>query len=353
MAAESPYIKIAEALAERIRCAVYKDSLPSISRLATEFKVCDATIKRMLSQLRDWDLVNGQQGKCVQLNPKALGNPLFRRRIVVFAPMTKVYNPFYGSILDHLNASISSLYACFNLFVSLEQLKECGFRPDLLITVDILPSDPLLQELSGYVAPEHLILLNQTHPQYHYISTDNFRAGYTAIAYLAETCGHRHIGVLASQLQYPEACLKKRHDGALQYASEHPDMVLTSLEIPDQGIEDEYLPWVEKLYQLDSEISAIFGLTDLIAVSVYAYAAKYKLNIPEELAVLGFDNQRYSHTLYPSLSTFSEKSDEMGQQLFELVKQLLICDSPAIPQSRQILQPELLIRQSTRRKNIH
>jgi len=352
MAIESPYIKIAKELAERICCGVYRGSLPSISRLSTEFKVCDATIKRTMSQLRDWDLVDGQQGKCVLINPKALGNPFFRRRIVVFAPMAKVYNPFYGSILDHLNTSISSVYACFNLFVSLEQLKECGFRPDLLIAVDILPSSSLLQELSGYVIPERLILLNQMHSRYHYISTDNFRAGYAAIAYLAETCGHRHIGFLASQLQYSEACLKKRHDGALQYASEHPELVLTSVEIPDKGIADEYLPWVEKLYQLDPEISAIFGSTDLIAVSVYAYATKYKLNIPEDLAVLGFDNQRYSRTLYPPLSTFSEKSDEMGRHLFELAKQLLICKSPAIPQSRMIILPELLIRQSTGRENI-
>lgn len=45
----------------------------SCSRLSEEFDVCPATVKRVLSQLRDWDLVDGERGKCVRINPKASG----------------------------------------------------------------------------------------------------------------------------------------------------------------------------------------------------------------------------------------------------------------------------------------
>ena len=341
-----PYLRIVEELRSRIRDGAYPESLPSISSLSREFSVCSATVKRVLSQLRDSDLVDGKQGKCVSVNPKADGNPLFRRKIVVYAPLVKVHNTFYGTVLDELNRLISSVYGSFHLFVSLEQLKECGFRPDILVAVDTL-SDVILEELLGYVAADHLILLNRMNSRYHYVSSDNIQVGYTALSYLSETCGHRHIGMLASQLQYPKGCLKLRLDGALQYAKEHPELVFSFVEIPDTGTDDEYLPWVEQLIRTDPEITAIFGATDLLAVGAYAYVARQGKKIPADLAVLGFDNQRFSRTLFPKLSTFSEKSLEMGQLLFDCIRKILLCESSEIPLDQTILQPELIIRQST------
>jgi len=341
-----PYLRIVEELRSRIREGAYPESLPSISCLSREFGVCSATVKRVLSQLRDIDLVDGQQGKCVSVNPKADGNPLFRRKIAVYASMERVHNTFYGAVLDELNTLVSSVYGSFHLFVSLDQLKECGFRPDVLILVDTL-SEELVMELSGYVAADHLILLNRMNSRYHYVSNDNVQAGYTALSYLAETCGHHHIGMLVTQSQYPQHCMKLRLDGARQYASEHPELAFSFVDIPDTVTEDQYLPWVEQLMKVDPEITAIFAVTDLIAVSVYAYAVKHGKNIPGDLAVLGFDNQRYTRILYPPVSTFSERSIEMGQMLFDCVCKILFCQSSDIPLNQHILQPELIVRQST------
>ncbi len=351
MAHSIPYLRIVEELRSRIRDGVYPGSLPSISCLSREFGVCSATVKRVLSQLRDIDLIDGKQGKCVSVNPKADGNPLFRRKIAVYAPLVKVHNTYYGAVLDELNTLVSSVYGSFHLFVSLEQMKECGFRPDVLIAVDTL-SDAVLADLLGYVAADHLILLNRMHSRYHYVSSDNVQAGYTALSYLAETCAHRHIGMLATQLQYPRGCLKLRLDGARQYASEHPEVAFSSVDIPDTGTDDEYLPWVEQLMQMDPKITAIFGVTDLVAVSVYAYAARHNKKIPVDMAVLGFDNQRFSHTLYPQMSTFSEKSFEMGQMLFDCVRKILLCQSSEIPLNQKILQPELIARHSTSKTEV-
>ena len=65
------FMSLAEKIADGIKSGIYQDTLPSIARLSEKFDVCPATVKRVLSQLRDWDLVDGERGKCVRINPKA------------------------------------------------------------------------------------------------------------------------------------------------------------------------------------------------------------------------------------------------------------------------------------------
>ena len=51
------FTEIANEIASGIREGKYPDTLPSIRALSEMFSVCPATVKRVISQLRDWDLV--------------------------------------------------------------------------------------------------------------------------------------------------------------------------------------------------------------------------------------------------------------------------------------------------------
>ena len=53
------FMSLAEKIADGIKSGIYQDTLPSIARLSEKFDDCPATVKRVLSQLRDWDLVDG------------------------------------------------------------------------------------------------------------------------------------------------------------------------------------------------------------------------------------------------------------------------------------------------------
>ena len=65
---------IARQIETEIVNGTYADTLPSIARLSEMFDVCPATVKRILSCLRDRELVSGEHGRCVRVNPKASGN---------------------------------------------------------------------------------------------------------------------------------------------------------------------------------------------------------------------------------------------------------------------------------------
>ena len=339
------FMNLANVIADRIKSGTYPDVLPSIARLSNEFGVCPATVKRVLSQLRDWDLADGEQGKWVRVNPKAVGNPYFHKNIVVLATLSTLSQPFYATVLESLNKAFSSIYLCFHLFVSPEQFKECGFQPDCVIVVNHC-DDSVLEILRDYCPPECIIKLNHADKRYHYVASDSREAGYKALAYLAEECGHTHIGMLATQMNYTYSCFRLRYEGACEYAATHENIKLTVAEILEtQEATDATCKAVETLLQMDPCITGIFASYDIVAFGVYAYAVKHSCSIPEDLAVIGFDDQRFCQAIYPSLSTFSENAPETVDILFHLVKKVLL--DRKIPLQHHTVSPRLLVRGST------
>lgn len=341
---KNEFMNLAVEIADGIKSGAYQDALPSISRLSKSFDVCPATIKRILSQLRDWDLVDGERGKCVRINPKAAGNIYFHKNVVVLVDLNALSFPFYAQVLACLNEALCSIYTCFHLFVSPEQFKECGFFPDCVIVVDY--NDASMKLLKQYYPAGNLIKLNQADERYHYVTSDNRKAGYEAIACFAEKCGHTHIGMLATQTNYTYGCFRQRYEGAMEYAKTHKNIRLTVAEVPETGEATEAsCEAVERLMEQDPEITGIFASCDIMALGVYAYAVKHSRSIPHDLAVIGFDNRDFSQTVYPPLTTFSENAPGMSEILFGLVKEILADDS--IQLRHYVVPPQLIVRGST------
>ena len=339
------FMSLAEKIADGIKSGIYQDTLPSIARLSEKFDVCPATVKRVLSQLRDWDLVDGERGKCVRINPKASGNPFFHRNVVILADLPTLSCPFYAQVLNRLNESFGSVYLCFHLFVSPEQFRECGFQPDCVIVINYY-SDSDMETLKRYYPSGNIIKLNHADRRYHYVASDGRMAGYEALAYLAKECGHTHIGMLATQTNYTYGCFRLRYEGAREYAMTHDKIKLTVVEIPEaQESTEASCGAMEELMRKDPRITGVFASCDVIALGVYAYAVKHSRSIPHDLAVIGFDNQDFCRTVYPQISTFSENVPETAAVLFELVKKVLV--DAAMPLQHHTVSPKLLIRGST------
>lgn len=68
------------------------------------------------------------------------------------------------------------------------------------------------------------------------------------------------------------------------------------------------------------EIDAIFAGDDMIAIACMKLLNKYKISIPETVAVIGFNNQEFSRYTSPSLSTIDVYCDTIGSMAVELIK---------------------------------
>lgn len=69
------------------------------------------------------------------------------------------------------------------------------------------------------------------------------------------------------------------------------------------------------------------------------------LHIPEDISVIGYDNIPISEYLPTSLSTINTHSEEVGQKAAELLINKIM--NPDTPMKQVIVNPELVIREST------
>ena len=89
--------------------------------------------------------------------------------------------------------------------------------------------------------------------------------------------------------------------------------------------------------------TAIFAVSDPGAWTALQWLAERGIKVPAEVSFLGFDDDRHSQHVHPSLSTLRQPVKEMAQVVFQLLA------APIRPGQIQLLPPTLVIRKSTGR----
>jgi LacI family transcriptional regulator len=164
--------------------------------------------------------------------------------------------------------------------------------------------------------------LEQTTP---WVGVDNTTGAYLVVRHLVQL-GHRRIAHIAGPHEYLAS--HDRYNGYRQALLEagiplDPDLVLEGDFLPPTG-----RACASKFFQLPREKrpTAIFAATDQMAYGVLAAAEEFGIAIPQEVALVGFDDDEPSVHVRPPLTTVRQPYYEMGAQGLKLLLSLL--DSP-------------------------
>jgi LacI family transcriptional regulator len=150
---------------------------------------------------------------------------------------------------------------------------------------------------------------------------DEFGGGYAAVKYLLEK-GHRRIGFVNHVENIPAAIGRLEgyksalHDYGIPF---DPELVSCT-----EGHTDNGFPCARQLMQNKNRPTALFCFNDRTAMGVYDAIRQLNLKIPEDVAVVGFDNQEIiAAHLYPALTTMELPHYQMGvwavQKLLEVL----------------------------------
>ncbi|MBK9128756.1 MAG: LacI family DNA-binding transcriptional regulator [Phycisphaerales bacterium] len=90
--------------------------------------------------------------------------------------------------------------------------------------------------------------------------------------------------------------------------------------------------------------TAVFAANDEMAAGIVTAAAAAGLRVPQDLAVVGFDDTRIARMTRPQLTTVRVPMAEMGARAIELL--CLRIAEPQRPTTRVQLRPELVVRES-------
>jgi LacI family transcriptional regulator len=180
------------------------------------------------------------------------------------------------------------------------------------------------------------------------LATDNFRGAVMATQHLLD-CGRKKIGHISGPLGWWEANERKRGwletlEAAGFTASERS---CAEGNWSSASGERAFLQLLESFPDMD----AVFVANDQMALSVLREACRRGINIPEHLAVIGFDNIPESAYFYPSLTTISQDLQLLGEQAVQNTVEMIQArqgNQSVIAQSR-FIQPTLVVRESSKR----
>ena len=168
-----------------------------------------------------------------------------------------------------------------------------------------------------------------------WVQADNVTGAYLAAQHLIQL-GHRRIAHIQGPPEYLAS--HDRHAGylpALQEAglTPDPDLIVTGDFLPPSG-----RACAKQLFALPPEKrpTAIFAATDQMAYGVLVAADEHGLSIPEDIALVGFDDDAPSAHVRPPLTTIRQPSFEMGQQGIELLLSMVSATEEPTPQQRGI-----------------
>lgn len=184
------------------------------------------------------------------------------------------------------------------------------------------------------------------------IGIDNRAIGRLATEHLIAG-GARHVGIITGPLDWLEA--QQRQEGWRSALEGH------GLDAGDRLVVEG--DWnarsgEEGLHQLLAqapEVDAAFACNDQMALGVLHAAHGLGRRVPEDLSVVGADNIAESSHFWPALTTVEQRLREAGALAVQQIDQLITSarQSRRTPQEPALhgstLQPELIIRESSRR----
>jgi len=178
------------------------------------------------------------------------------------------------------------------------------------------------------------------------ISTDNYQGAVLATRHLLES-GRKRIGHISGPMGWWEAVERKR--GWRETLTEAGLDVLESHCREGNWSSSSGEKAFKQLLDSFPDMDALFVANDQMALSVLREAHSRGIQIPGQLAVVGFDNIAESAYFYPSLTTISQDLQSLGEQAVQSVVEMIQAkrENRLITSRPKFIQPTLIIRESS------
>lgn len=268
--------------------------------------------------------------------------------IGLIVPDTSSY--FLASLLRGVNETLVDSQYNTLIFVTPSQIAIQAGHPlplgehntdGLIIFNQLVHNDTLrLMERRGFPL---LLLFREAPPESDIpcVNFENRNAAYQLTKHLIVTCGRRRIAFLRGPDNFPDSLA--RENGFRQAMAEH-DLAVDESLVGMGGFRAQIAEQTVRGWMAEGrEMDAIFAADDNMAMGAITALRESGKRIPEDVAVVGFNDDLLSRYISPSLTTIYAPAEEVGRLAAE--NMLALIDQRPIRQD-VTLETRLVIRQS-------
>lgn len=209
---------------------------------------------------------------------------------------------------------------------------------DGVIVAKVLMNDSIVQSLIDSEMP--FVLIGR-HPSadVNYLDVDNLQAGYNATMHLIKL-GYKCIATVTGSQD--QVVGYDRYQGYLKALrdSEYP----VRLELVADGNFTEDGGYYAMQSLLKYQPDAVFVASDMMAYGVMRALREANLRIPEDVAVVGFDDIPTSSQTVPPLTTVRQPVSQMGSKAVDALIDLIETGRKSV--HKVIMDTELVVRES-------
>lgn len=267
--------------------------------------------------------------------------------------ITTLKNPFYAEISQDIISyaeekgyGVIASAACgvADERRSVENLLDRGI--DGLIISSCYREDEVVEGLLAegipFVLTLRTVARNVGTPRVDFIGIDNERGAFLAVEHLIKM-GHERIVLLTGDLETSTGY--DRHVGALAAFSQYGIKVAEDLILYGNFERTSACELILNAWGKKNPPTAVFAYNDYMAIGVLDALGRLGVRVPEDAAVVGFDDIEMTGLPGVSLTTVTQKKETMGRLAVDVLLDRIKGISSKV--ARQIvLDPMLIIRES-------
>lgn len=267
--------------------------------------------------------------------------------VVIPEPTTQLFgDPFFPRVLRGISEALDHEGMQLVLLmpqarsdeVRVERYLEAG-HVDGVVLISLHGADPLPAGLRRHGVP---LVVGGRPPEegFTFVDVDNRGGAANAVGHLLET-GRRRIATIAGPQDMAV--------GADRLAGVRHRLALAGHAAPLVEIadftHDGGRAAMERLLERDPSLDAVFAASDLMAIGALGALKAAGRSVPDDVAVVGFDDAPMAATTEPPLTSIRQPIEEMGREMAALL--LHEIRTPGAASRRVILGTQLVVRGSS------
>jgi LacI family transcriptional regulator len=325
---------------------------PTIADVAQLAGVSIATVSRVLNTSAPVVEETAQRVRAavdeLQFVPRTAARVLAGRKTNTIGLLfSEISGAFFAHLLKGVEAQLRSagyellIYSTQNEHpIKRKPLGEHNTDGLLVFTASLEQEE--LQRLNNINFP--LVLMHQTPPaglNIPVITIENKDGAEILVSHLIEKHGRRRIVFLQGPDGHEDSYWRER--GYREALESHGIPFDPSLVASGEFNEEQAFIAMQQLLMDGADFDAVFSGDDDAAIGVYRALKMANRIIPDDVAVVGFDDVQFSRYISPALTTIRAPIEEVGR---EAVRQLIHLLNGEQAQSLTLMRTELVIRNS-------